>query len=457
MDVNKLFSIQSNGYSISEVDDYVTFIQTELTKNMKVNRDIQNKNDTLFSDFNQLKSENKKLNEKNLKLYRDCVAFAKRLKALEVYDNSVEISSVEENEVNQSLEELKNAYDILLNENQELKAKLYNATYNTSNKSNDEVYMVDDEIQNKPKTNDETNELIETLEFIEDKSDSTSNAEKVDNNELLENVFETQKETSTETNNKINEPKDESKKSKKDTTPERKSKLKPVDMDDYNNSLIEDDDNDEVEDPKDKKDKNTKDISSGKNTIGRKFLNVFVTILLVISIIVSIGSLLTFAFIKNPDVTFIGYRSYTIVEDNKELGFTKNDIVITKRISPAEIRKGYRVLCKKSDNKNTRKVKLISSVKNVDGKLQFEVTNFKKDKYPEKINKNDIIGKVSTTLPKIGVVTNYAFTNTYDYIAIISSVLFITIFIKVLMSIKKSKSRKIKFDDYDISDFSLDI
>lgn len=450
MDVNKLFSIQSNGYSVSEVDDYVSFIQTELTKNMKINRDIQSKNDSLFDSLNQMRTDNKKLSQKNQKLYRDCVAFAKRLKALEVYDNSVEISNADENENSKSLEELKNAYDVLLGENQELKAKLYNATYNSSQNTNNDIYVVNDELNNKKDNSKNNCEQIETQSFIEEDT-------KPNNSELLENVFDSKTQVKeqvaeTDISSNLNVVTDEiinNTSVENNSVLENKSeKLKPLDIDDYNNSL-------KVDGNKEKKLKNIKSGSSGRRVF-KKILNVFVNILLTVSIILGIISLFAYAFIANPELTFINYRAYTIIEDNENLGLTDKDIIIVKSLDSAGIRKNYRVLCKPTQLE-TRNVKIISNVKNEKGKLNFTVKNSLESTYEKNINNSEILGKVIITLPQIGIISNYAFLHPYSYIAIISCVLILCITIKIIMSIKKSKQRKIKFRDYDMSEFSLDI
>lgn len=418
MEANKLFSIQSNGYSINEVNDYISFIQTELTKNMKINRDTQGDNEKLVDENTQLRYDNKSLNEKNVKLYKDCVAFAKRLKALEIYDNSVDYNK--ENE--QDLNAIKNAYDVLYKENQELKEKLYNETFdNLENYNKKDTYILNDDSVKNSNNNLLQNDEFETQEFVNNSSYPISSDTSIDTQIPVQNEH-----NNTDTQNSHN------------------SKLKPMNLQDYNDSLIVNEDENKSEISKNK----IKNIKSKKSSDTLfKVANVIINIVLTITIILSIFSGITYTFVRHPGATIGGYRAYSVWENDKDKKLSKNDILIVKKISPSDVKKGNKILVKYD---NTRKVLNVSTIKNKDGNLEI-YSNEKQVLF------TNIIGNISSTIPNIGIISNYAFDNTYDYIAIISCTLLVCLFIKILFSLKKSKRRKINFGDYDISDFSLDV
>lgn len=422
MEANKLFSIHSNGYNINEVNDYVSFIQTELTKNMKINRDTQGENEKLNDEIKQLRYDNKSINEKNVKLYKDCVAFAKRLKALEIYDNSVDYNKDNEYELN----EIKNAYDILYKENQELKEKLYNETFeNIENFNNNDTYILNDDLVKNTNpslhNNDMQNDEFETQEFVQNNSsyplssDTSIDAQIPVQNELTQNSHS--------------------------------NKLKPMNLQDYNDSLIVNEDKNE------NSKNNIKNIKSNKSSdTFLKVVNVVINIVLTLTIILSIISGITYAFVRHPGTTIGGYRTYSVWQNDKDKKLSKNDILIVKKISPSDVKKGNKILVK---NNNTRKVLNVSYIKNNDGSIELFSKDIKKNE--KQIFTTNIIGNISSTIPNIGIISNYAFDNTYDYIAILSCTLLFCLFIKILLSLKKSKKRKVNFGDYDISDFSLDV
>jgi|GEM_PF-6695360 len=442
MNVNRLFSLQSNGYDINEVDDYVGFIQTELTKNMKLSRDIQLQKNNLYETIDKLKGENKSLNEKNEKLYKDCVAFAKRLKALEVYDNSpeFEVSPAIDESTCQMITEIKESYELIIKENQELKSQLLDLT----NSLND-FHIVDGElnqeeikkvVSEQQPSIDEATEII-TENFIdEDKIPANQMFNNNTNSLSNKDVF------SSASNNNFSGIEDQIIEFKEEMPQNNISpKYTPLQKDDEKNNT---------------KQNETIYIKKQKNNFPRSLLNFVVTLLLCLSIIVGIVSILVVVFIKKPNVTALGYRTYTVQVDSPAFNFTTDDILITKKISPIEI-KPDSIILYTNEKKSERTTKKVASVETIDGNLCYNVKKYVDDLDFETVPQQSVLGVVTSKIPHIGKITNYAFSNPYDYVAIIACVFFLSIFFKIMISLSKNNECRIKFDDYDISDFSLDI
>ncbi|MEG0979622.1 MAG: hypothetical protein RR911_01025 [Oscillospiraceae bacterium] len=436
MDVNRLFSLQSNGYNIGEVDDYVGFIQTELTKNMKFRHDSDIQRINLQDVIKQLEAEKKQLNDKNQKLYRDCVSFAKRLKSLEVYDNSPEFETNSNFEDNSSLmsEDLMEKYNLLLEENKQLKSRLYDIQNDTSVINITEPFvdsenLATEALENSTLHNDYGD--FDVQEFVDD------------------DVFSGIGATSE------NEP--------EPTTSSPLSAKKLEIIEDEVIDFEETKPNKSIEEllvnvEKDTKDSEVKSVNSAKtkSRFARNFFNIIVTFILVLSIITSIVSIFTYIFVKTPNLNIFGYRAYTVQTPNDKLGYKSSDIIILKSVSENEIKPGDNVLCQ-VDKLSPRNIKLISSVATANEKTEFNVKDFAKDQNISKITFSSISGIINAKISYIGNVANYAFASPYDYIAILACILLLTIFLKIVIYLDVSKERRIKFEDYDISDFSLEI
>lgn len=425
MDINnRLFSIQSNGYNIEEVDDYVSFIQTELTKNMKLSRDVQLQKNSLLETIDKLKIENKSLDKKNQKLYRDCVAFAKRLKALEIYDNSPEFENESiDKATSKMIAEIRESYELLLEENKELKATLAQLTDN----SND-FRIIDDKLE--PKYNSRYNSCNKASDVIDEKLAVENEVSSFSKPDFQNDISSSKKD---------------------DIFISKNNALKNDNISDF--KLIPP----EKEQTKNKKiSKDNVIHSKSKNKFSRSVLNFFSTLLLISSIIVGVISLAVFVFIKNPELTIGGFRAYTIHNDSPAFNYSDNDIIITKKISPNEV-KVDNIILFKTDKSSPRNIKRVSSVETVDGNLCYKTKKYPDDLKVEIVPQQSLIGVVTYKIDYIGKISNYAFAQPYDYIAIVMCVFFLSLFFKIMVSLNKTKEYKIKFDDYDISDFSLEI
>lgn len=442
MDVNRLFSLQSNGYDISEVDDYVGFIQTELTKKMKLSRDIQLQKNGLYETIDKLNADNLSLNEKNEKLYRDCVAFAKRLKALEVYDNSPEFEAASDVDepTSKMITEIKDSYQLIIKENQELKSQLLELTSVLN-----DFHIVDGELNKKnivdfdsekPSSIDKSTEII-IEEFIdEDKVSVNQSLDDNNNNSSNKNIF------SSASNNDLLEIEDQIIEFTEDK-PENKT------LPTYTH-------NKELDNKNNINQNKRKNIKKQRNDFPKSIFNFIITLLLYISIVFSVISILVVVFIKNPEITVLGYRTYTVKTESSAFNFATNDILVTKKISPIEIKPDSVILYnnKKGTERNTKKV---AAVETIDGNICYNVKKYADDLEFETVPQQTVLGVVTSKIPNIGKITNYAFSNPYDYVAIIACVFFLSLFFKIMISFNKTKVCKIKFDDYDISDFSLDV
>lgn len=442
MDVNRLFSLQSNGYDISEVDDYVGFIQTELTKKMKLSRDIQIQKNQLYETIDKLNADNLSLNEKNEKLYRDCVAFAKRLKALEVYDNSpeFEVDTDVDEQTSKMIAEIKESYQLIIKENQELKSQLLELTSVLN-----DFHIVDGQLNKKSKVNFDSEKQspidkateIRTEKFIdEDKIPSSQILDDNNNGSSNKDIF------SSVPNNEFSGIEDQIIEFTEDKP---RNKILPT----YTPIKEHDNKNNINQNAK-------KHIKKQRNDFSKSIFNMFITLILYLSIIISIISVLVIVFIKNPDITFLGYRTYTVQTESPAFNFTTNDILVTKKISPIEI-KPDSVILYNNEKESERNTKKVVSIETVDGNLCYNVKKYTDDLDFETVPQQSVLGVVTSKISNIGKFTNYAFSSPDDYIAIIACIFFISLFFKIMISLNNTKECKIKFDDYDISDFSLDI
>ena len=444
MDVNRLFSVQSNGYNINEVDDYVTFIQTELTKNMKLSHDIEMQKASLNDNIKKLESENKMLNDKNQKLYRDCVAFAKRLKALEVYNNSPEFepSATSDNANSQLLSELKEAYNLLLRENQNLKSELADLKAPVSEFKVLDSLDDDNNVVTTPFTETDLNEYneLEVQEFVEDKNifsgsactDGLSSLKTTDKSEDVKN--KSQEELAEEVLDEVLVFEEQPADSKINETEEIKS----------------------INDVANKSKAKSEISSQPKRKVGRKIMNFIASLLLIVSIITGIISIIAYVFVKTPDMNIMGYRPYTLHNDNAKLGYSTNDVLITNYVTPNDVKSGKSIVY--VDNETSkRNVSVVESSEVVNGNLHFKVKNNVDESNTITIDSSSYKGTVKFKVPLLGAIAKYAFTSPYDYIAILACVLLLSIFLKIVFYLDITKERKYKFEDYEPSDFTLDI
>ncbi|MDR0287715.1 MAG: hypothetical protein LBI03_08460 [Clostridiales bacterium] len=401
MDSNTIFTIEENGYNKKSVDDYVGFIQTELTKNMKLNRDLEDEKNKTLKDITSLRSENDMLKQKNQKLYRDCVAFAKRLKAIELAQTKEEDKSntVDEKTAN-LITDIKASCESLIEENRELKAQILEYQKESELKQTMKQAENGDSFSNDAAY--EPNPILNTLDVIEGQTELDQM--------LAENkVFGEQDENPQEDN--------------------------------IDDAALE------------SSHQNSKSSTKYFSKIGKLAVNITAIFLICVSLIAAIASVTTYIFIRNPNTTLAGYRPYTVRDSSFAPVYTTSDLVIVKMTDKGSITVGDVVLFH-PDDANSRSIKKITAAESVDATRLYganSYNNLNNSQTPEDyLLDTNIIGTVVYKIPYVGLLAHYAFANPYDYIAIITLTLFLGLFIKIVYSLSENRTRK----KYTGSDFS---
>lgn len=355
-----------------------------------------NKNLTPEQELQVLKAENAKLKARNADLYRDCVAFAKLIKA----------GAKKEEQIDELQKEI-----IML------RSKVDNMKQNSYSKINTDYQKE-----------------IYTPVFSRDDSDSDSEYEDVSSSSYADD-FETT-DIADDENEIINDEVAED-------TVTYNPRVHYIDQETFEQQNI--DNIDSLSNFK----KEKKEKVKTKNASGQyKAPRIAVSVLLVLSVLVNLVSGVAYLFsTAYKDYTFMGYR-FAAVQNNAMMPeINTSDAVLIKYCNFEGLAIDSLVVTTKDGKSLARITDLAVS----DGVAVATVQD-KKGSY--EINANEFVGKVTLTVPLLGSIVHYASANAYNYTAISLSVTLF--FIACLLLIPSDKPKKAKFGkDYTAAEFTI--
>ncbi len=311
-----------------------------------------------FQELGALKSENERLKAKNAKLYKDCVSFAKKIKANE--KNELKIQQLES-----EIESLKSQLEeALASGNQAASAPLDVPAAQTADNAEDAPYA----------------ELYAGLTAPIDSGEITF-------------------------------------------TPE------PAEM------------------PMSEKPKNHKTEKKASGL--RIFVRTILWIFFIISLLVCIGSGITYLFSTTyEDYAIAGYRFASVTNNAMSPSVDRDSVVLVKYVDSFD---GIELESLVLTSKDGRSVGKLTGLNVSEGSTEAAITD---EKGTYTISQDQFIGKVQLKIPFIGKIVRYASANQYNYLSIIVSVTLVLLALILLIPSKKTKKPKFG-KDYTVEDFTI--
>lgn len=354
---------------------------------------MPSKNLTPEQEIQLLKAENAKLKSRNADLYRDCVAFAKLIKAGAKKEEQID-------ELQKEIIMLRSKVD-KMNQTSYPKFDFDDIASNrfSSNKFED---ISSNTFSNDQFSNDENSEDEIALEDIEDTTDDITSDDTVTYNPRIHYIDQ---ETFEQQNG------------------------------DTFDSIIG---------AKAKKEKKKSTKKSGQYKVPR----ILVSVLLAFSVFVNVISGISYLFSTSyKDYTVMGYR-FAAVQNNAMMPeINTSDVVLIKYCNF----EGLAIDSLVVTTKDTQSLARITDLAVSDG-VAIATVQDKKGTY--EIGASEFVGKVTMTLPVLGSIVHYASANSYNYAAITVSV---TLFlVACLLLIPDNKPKKAKFGkDYTAEEFII--
>jgi len=139
---------------------------------------------------------------------------------------------------------------------------------------------------------------------------------------------------------------------------------------------------------------------------------------------------------KQPEI--LGYKFFVVLTGSMEPELPVGDLIIVKSIDPMEIKTEDVITFQSSQSNNiiTHRVKGISNNENMEFVTKGDANNVE-DPYP--VDSENVIGKVSGHLPKVGGVLKFVQTNAKVVLIIILAIATVLSFINGLKKAKVSK------------------
>lgn len=358
--------------------------------------------DDNLKELEALREENERLKAKNEKLYKDCVTFAKRIKAHEDIDSKIAALEEENNNLKAEVEKLSLKP---LNHKVKVKAKAK------------EIEPDDNVIE--PLPSEEVLKEPETLEVEESEEVVEVAEEVITSDQTYESFMNSDDEA-------INFP-----------------AFTPDAFENIEQAPEEIDEDLEPEDiilPK--------NHSNYKKSPFRTFIRVLLIICLIFSLLVGIASSVTYLFsTAYADYAISNYRFACVRNSALSPSYTTDDIVLIKYSNFSGIELGKPVV-------TTKDGRSIGSIKSVDVKDGEYIATIEDKSGTYEVNEDQFYGQVIIKIPYAAKIVAYASANPYNYLAIVVSANLICI--ALLLIIPSNKSKKPKFGkDYDVEDFTI--
>ncbi len=179
-----------------------------------------------------------------------------------------------------------------------------------------------------------------------------------------------------------------------------------------------------------------------------KFARIGVSLLLAFSIFVCVISGISYLFSTSyKDYTVLGYRFAAVTNNAMMPEINTSDAVLIKYCGF----EGLEIDSLVVTTKDSRSLARITDLAVSDG-IAVATVEDKKETY--EINATEFVGKVTMTIPIIGSIVHYASANSYNYMAIVVSLtLFL---VACLILIPNDKPKKAKFGkDYTAAEFTI--
>ncbi len=349
------------------------------------------KNMTPEQELQALKAENAKLKARNADLYRDCVAFAKLIKAGAKKEEQID--------------ELQREIIMLRSQVETLKQTSYS---NYTPGFQKETYT--------PVFSSSSNEPEEEYEDISSNAYAKDTTLDMTDNE----VKDTAEDTVT-----------------------YNPRVHYIDQETFEQQNM--DNLDSISDAKQKKEKKSK---TKKGSGQYKVPRIVVSVLLALSMFITVISGISYLFSTTyKDYTVMGYRFAAVRNNAMMPEINTSDAVLIKYCNF----EGLAIDSLVATTKDSRSLARITDLAVSDGVAVATVED-KKGTY--EISANEFIGKVTMTIPLLGSVVHYASANSYNYMAIVVSITLFFVACLLLIPSDKPKKAKFG-KDYTAAEFTI--
>ncbi len=350
-----------------------------------------NKNMTPEQELQALKAENAKLKARNADLYRDCVAFAKLIKAGAKKEEQID--------------ELQKEIIMLRSQVETLKQTSYSNYIPSFQK---ETYT--------PVFSNSTNELEEEYEDVSSNAYASDTAFDVADNGVDNTV---------------------------EDTVTYNPRVHYIDQETFEQQNM--DNLDSIADAKPRKEKKPKAKKAAEQYRAPR---IAVSVLLALSIFVTVISGISYLFSTTyKDYTVLGYR-FAAVQNNAMLPeINMSDAVLIKYCNF----EGLAIDSLVVTTKDTRSLARITDLAVSDGVAVATVED-KKGSY--EISAGEFVGKVTMTIPLLGSIVHYASANSYNYMAIVVCITLFFVACLLLIPSDKPKKAKFG-KDYTAAEFTI--
>lgn len=391
--------------------------------------------DGLYGRINSLEEEVADLKYTNQKLYKDCVAFAKKLK-------NIQSSGILDTDVD-SLKELNSRY---ANEIASLKEEVVALTVENQNMR--DVSRANSLREKLEGIEDELPEVLEAEASLEAVSEGSPHEEPAapeetqvappSQNEIALEVHpdttfdDIARENNARRNQAVNL-----------AEPEEAPTLGPAMR---NSNQVRDK---RQIDARQKAARNAKKKRGKGRRVFRGILKALLTIVLIVAVISVLSALFAHNF---PNATIGGLRCYTVRDDAMAPNIQQTDVIVVKKVPIEKLKPSNVVLTTANGSRSFGSVEAIETREGINYIVVADNTGATYD-----VSEDEYLGKADYRMAGLGDLAKYALTHRINYFAVLASATLLLIALLILFPSKKPRKKdQPKFGrDYNVEDFTI--
>lgn len=436
---NNLFSRSENGYSVSEVEKYLLYLQTKFTKASMQNEEYKKNGAKLSEENDKLKRTIEEMSAKNKELYSDCVKFAKRLK-----EKDFEQAQLKEKqaELEKELSEQRNKANSIADKIEKENIERQRLTERQS--------QLEDELA---KEREKSNLLEDKIKAEEESRASEILFQDID--KKLNDQISLQNSDQNNESNFSEEPiivTDEILKKQSEIKPDENATNKLRELISSENNSEELNNNLDIQKNINSDaviDLDNTPVSSKSNKAKKRFLTflqIIFSIIFIFMVIFDVIVGIVYSTEKMDSKKYVFQRKlYVVNSDEYKPKLNNKDLLILKVKSKSDIKKGKLVLY--DNNQDGKKIFVVDSTENFSKNSTFSINsvrnNSEKTTYNIFFGDTSFISTVEYVIPKVGSIMQFAVTNKLSFIFLIVLLTLIPfLFILLIPVLKKDVKKK---------------
>lgn len=436
---NNLFSRSENGYSVSEVEKYLLYLQTKFTKASMQNEEYKKNGAKLSEENDKLKRTIEEMSAKNKELYSDCVKFAKRLKEKDFEQAQLKEKQAElEKELSKQRNKANSIADKIEKENIERQ------------KLTERQSQLEDELA---KEREKSNLLEDKIKAEEESRASEILFQDID--KKLNDQISLQNSDQNNESNFSEEPiivTDEILKKQSEIKPDENATNKLRELISSENNSEELRNNLDIQKNINSDaviDLDNTPVSSKSNKAKKRFLTflqIIFSIIFIFMVIFDVIVGIVYSTEKMDSNKYVFQRKlYVVNSDEYKPKLNNKDLLILKVKSKSDIKKGKLVLY--DNNQDGKKIFVVDSTENFSKNSTFSINsvrnNSEKTTYNIFFGDTSFISTVEYVIPKVGSIMQFAVTNKLSFIFLIVLLTLIPfLFILLIPVLKKDVKKK---------------